>query len=109
MANEELQQKWSELVKRAWSDDQLKQRLLNDPEPLLRESGVEIPEGTKPRVVVDKDTVSVEFLPKTAQEGELTENALGAVVGGDNTATTLSNLANMRHEMLKAVANNLRS
>jgi len=36
---------------------------------------------------------------------------LDAVVGGDNAAvmtTVMTGLANMRHEMLKAVANNLR-
>ena len=78
MENEEIRQQLSQLVKRASSDEQLKLRLLNDPEPLLRENGVEIPEGTKPRVVVNKDSVSFEFVPQT----ELTESALGAVVGG---------------------------
>jgi hypothetical protein len=43
---------------------------------------------------------------KPAPEGELPEDELEQVSGG--LATTLSNLANMRHEMLKAVANNLR-
>jgi hypothetical protein len=36
---------------------------------------------------------------------ELDEKALEQVSGG----TTLSNLANMRHEMLKSIASNLRS
>ena len=43
-------------------------------------------------------------------EEALTEAELDQVAGGKPglLATTLSNLANMRHEMLKAVANNLR-
>jgi hypothetical protein len=44
---------------------------------------------------------------------ELSLDQLEAVSGGDQKsallATTLSNLANMRHEMLKTVANNLRA
>lgn len=44
-------------------------------------------------------------------EGELQDEELETVSGGSNNllSTTLTNLANMRHEMLKAVANNLRS
>lgn len=51
--------------------------------------------------------------PKTAEkavittDGELTDEQLENVAGG--YATMLSNLANMRHEMLKTVANNLRA
>ena len=48
------------------------------------------------------------------EEGELPDEELDAITGGTGKGngalvTTLSNLANMRHEMLKAVANNLRS
>jgi hypothetical protein len=91
MTNEETQQQLSQLVKRAWSDDQLKRRLLSDPESVLRENGVEIPAGVMPRVVVDKDSVSFEFLPKRApEEAELAESALGAVVGGGTNTTSSS-------------------
>jgi hypothetical protein len=73
----------SQLVKRACSDDRLKQRMLDDPESVLRENGVEIREGTKPRVAFEKDSVTFEFVPQKAAEGiELTEDAMGAVVGG---------------------------
>lgn len=44
---------------------------------------------------------------KPLPEGEISEDELEQVSGG--MATTISNLANMRHEMLKAVANNLRA
>jgi hypothetical protein len=79
----ERDQMLSQLVKRACSDDTLKQRMLDDPESVLRENGVEIPEGTNPRVVFEKDSVTFEFVPQKASEGiELTEDAMGAVVGG---------------------------
>jgi hypothetical protein len=38
---------------------------------------------------------------------ELSESQLGGATGG--VATTLANIANLRHEMLKSVANNLRA
>lgn len=40
-------------------------------------------------------------------DGELSDAQLAKVAGGSGEIVT--NLANMRHEMLKAVANNLRS
>ena len=45
VATLEDQRKWTQLVKSAWADDTLKQRLLNDPAPLLREHGIAIPAG----------------------------------------------------------------
>ena len=41
-------------------------------------------------------------------DGDLSDIDLDHVSGG-LLATTITNLANMRHEMLKAVANNLRA
>jgi hypothetical protein len=49
-----------------------------------------------------------------SEEGELQDEELDSVTGGADKekplmATVVTNLTNMRHEMLKAVANNLRS
>jgi hypothetical protein len=91
IGSEEIRQKLEQLVQRACSDSQLKQRLLNDPESVLRENGVEIPAGTKPRVVMNKDSVSFEFLPQTTgDDAELTENAMSTVVGGGTNSTSSS-------------------
>jgi hypothetical protein len=91
MSDEETQKKLSQLVKRAWGDEKLKERLLNDPTPLLRENGIELPAGVEARVVADKDSVSFQFQPdKPAGDGaELTENALTSVVGGTAGRTFL--------------------
>jgi bacteriocin-like protein len=42
---------------------------------------------------------------------QLSDDELDTVSGGKDAplATTLSNIANMRHEMMKTVANNLRA
>ena len=45
-------------------------------------------------------------VPEAPKSGELTDDALSSVSGG---ATVITNLAQMRHEMLKSVANNLRA
>jgi hypothetical protein len=98
--NSSVQQKLEQLVKRACSDGQLKHRLLNDTESLLRENGVEIPAGTKPRVVVDKDSVSLELLRlTTGDDVELSENAMSAVVGGTTRPTGKSPMVYMRYTM----------
>ena len=44
---------------------------------------------------------------ETIDRDELKDDELDQVSGG--TGTMVTNLANMRHEMLKAVANNLRA
>ncbi len=87
MANEyiapstEEQQKWALLVHKAWADESLKQRLLNDPALLLQEYGIETPEGVDVRVVQERDTIACLLLPRL-QAGELTPNELSGVVGG---------------------------
>ena len=84
IATLEDQRKWAQLVKRAWSDETLKQQLLNDPAPLLREHGIAIPAGADVRVVQDKDTVAciVEPLKSADDLAELTTSDLSGVVGG---------------------------
>ena len=84
VATLEDQRKWTQLVKSAWADDTLKQRLLNDPAPLLREHGIAIPAGAGVRVVQDKDSVACIVEPvKSADDlAELTPSDLSSVVGG---------------------------
>ena len=84
IATLEDQRKWTQLVKRAWTDETLKQRLLSDPAPLPREHGIAIPAGTNVRVVQDKDTVAciVESVEPADDRAELTTSDLNGVVGG---------------------------
>ncbi len=84
VATLEDQRKWTQLVKRVWTDETLKQQLLNDPAPLLREHGIAIPAGAAVRVVQDKDTVAciVEPVKPASDLAELTTSDLSGVVGG---------------------------
>jgi hypothetical protein len=81
LADPQNQQKWAQLVTRAWADESLKQRLLNDPAPLLREYGIETPAGVEVCVVQDKDTIACLIQPEMLA-GELTPSQLSGVVGG---------------------------
>jgi hypothetical protein len=57
---------------------------------------------------MSKTTDTAELSLDELNPGELNLDQLEAVSGG-LLATMLSNIANMRHEMLKTVANNLRA
>ena len=76
-----ISRKWAQLVTRAWADESLKQRLLNDPASLLQEYGIETPAGVDLRVVQDNGIIACLIQPQTLA-GELTPSQLGGVVGG---------------------------
>ena len=42
---------WSQIVARAWCDGGFLKRLLSDPQNVLAENGMEVPEGTEVKVV----------------------------------------------------------
>ena len=82
--------KWSQLLAKTWSDDNFKQRLLQDPPSVLRECGIEVPPGVDVRVVentdVRKSTDKVMYvkLPPRPNAGvtDLSEQELATVAGG---------------------------
>ena len=81
LADPQNQQKWAQLVTRAWADESLKQRLLNDPAPLLQEYGIDTPAGVELRVVQDDGIIACMIQPRMLA-GELTPSQLSDVVGG---------------------------
>ena len=82
----ENQRRWSQLVKRAQTDRQLHQQLLNEPMPVLQSEGIEIPEGTYARVAETNGHLQCTFeLPMAAAVAagaELTADELNSVTGG---------------------------
>jgi hypothetical protein len=93
MSNEHLtnrqaedQRQWSKLAERACKDAELKQRLLNDPVPLLREAGIEVPPGTEVRVTEENRSLNCVIesgkAARAAAAGELAEADLANVAGG---------------------------
>ena len=50
--------RWARVVARAWDDDGFRQRLLAEPEAILREAGIALPSGVPVRVVEDDAAVA---------------------------------------------------
>jgi hypothetical protein len=87
---EKGQRQWSKLAERACKDAELKQRLLNDPAPLLREIGIEVPTGTEVRVTEEHGSLNCVIesgkAARAAAAGELAEADLANVAGGGRKA-----------------------
>lgn len=69
----ENKKKWQKIVAKAWMDEDYKNRLLEDPNSVLQEEGVEIPEGVSFRVMEDSDQVKTLVLPWPKVEGSVDE------------------------------------
>lgn len=73
-----------------WADETFKQRFMDDPEEILKEAGLEVPEGVAFRVVENTDKVNYILLP--AKPNELSDEQLDGVAGGgDNCGNCLDN------------------
>ncbi len=68
-------------IARAWTDAAYKARLLSDPHTALAETGVEIPAGTKIKVVEDTADTRHLVLP-LKPEGELSDQEIEQLAGG---------------------------
>jgi len=97
----EGQRQWSKLAERACKDAELKQRLLNDPTPLLREAGIEVPAGAEVRVLDEHGSLNCVIesgkAARAAAAGELAEADLANVAGGTQKATGTAPIVYMRY------------
>ena len=73
---------YAKVIAKAWSDDEFKGRLLADPGAALAEMDVEVPAGVEVKVVEDSESVRHLVLPPAPGEGELSDEALEKVAGG---------------------------
>ncbi|HUY33490.1 MAG TPA: NHLP leader peptide family RiPP precursor [Pirellulales bacterium] len=64
---------------KAWSDDHLKQRLIDDPQSVLRENGIEVPYDLELRVVEDTDQVCHLVLPASPSDNLFDEELTGSI------------------------------
>jgi hypothetical protein len=74
--------RWARVVARAWNDDGFRQRLLAEPEGVLREAGIALPPGVPLRVVEegaaeDGDSGASLRLPAKPSAEDLIEEELG--------------------------------
>lgn len=77
------QKQWGMIVAKAWSDDELRQRLIDDPAGVLRENGIEVPYDIELKVVEDSPEVRHLVLP-ASPSGELADEDLTCSVGYDS-------------------------
>ena len=73
---------WARVVARAWDDDGFRQRLLAEPEAVLREAGIALPPGVPVRVVEDDAAANADpgaclRLPAKPLADDLIEDDLG--------------------------------
>ena len=73
---------WARVVARAWDDDGFRQRLLAEPERVLRDAGITLPPGVPVRVVEDDaaesgDATACLRLPARPCTDDLIEDNLG--------------------------------
>jgi hypothetical protein len=94
--NAENEQKWSQLAKRATTDEKLKQQLLTDPAPALRAEGIYLPERSRVRVAEENGrldcVVETSVRASAAAAGELTGSDMNNIVGGGAVSFTYSKI-----------------
>jgi hypothetical protein len=75
MSDERL---WSQIVARAWSDEEFKQRLLADPRAVLAENGLEVPEDIEVQMLEDTPTTRTFVLPPPPTDELSDEELVGS-------------------------------
>lgn len=90
MAQAEWQVKWGKLVAKTWQDDNLKKQLLNDPMPVLKAHGIELPAGMSAKIVENTDKLLHFPLPPKPSAHDLSEEQLSAVSGGQSKSCCAS-------------------
>ena len=78
---QEQANKLGQVVAKAWQDEAFKQRLLANPQAVLQEHGIAVPDGVTVRVVEDTAETKHLVLP-TNPAGELSDDELERVAGG---------------------------
>jgi hypothetical protein len=82
MTNEERGKNLGQIIAKSWADVAFKLRLLTDATAVLKEEGVEIPEGVSVKVVENTDQVHHLIIPQPPEPGELSDDQLESVQGG---------------------------
>jgi hypothetical protein len=79
MTDQEQRRKtWGQLVARAWLDEGFKRRLLGEPAAVLKEAGLEVPEGVQINMLENTDRLIHLVLPAKPATGDLSEEQLAA-------------------------------
>ncbi len=53
---------WAKVIAQAWADEDFKNKLFSDPTAVLKDNGIDVPEGLKVKLVEDKENeVTIPF------------------------------------------------
>lgn len=77
---------WSKIIAKAWSDPAFKQRLIKEPQIVLKENGIEVPAGMEYKITENTEKTVYLNLP-AKPEGMEGEDYLKKVSGGDPMPT----------------------
>ena len=81
----EERKQYAKIITKAWVDEEFKKRLLADSTTVLKENGIEIPEGMTVKFVEGKENeILVPLTPRPYCTGELSDEDLENVAGGHN-------------------------
>lgn len=81
-AEQNWDKQWGQLVAKAWADEQLKARLIENPEAVLKEHDIAVPPGMQVKVVENTDRMLFLPLPARPSTEELANEDLLQVAGG---------------------------
>jgi hypothetical protein len=89
----EQRRRWGRLVARAWEDEPFRRRLLAEPEAVLRQEGIDVPEGVEVRVLEEeapRDTGEAAYLrlPGRPAAADLIEDDLTLPHGSTSARRT---------------------
>ena len=79
--NEATQKKWSLIVDKAFKDEKFRKRLLSNPSKVLKEEGLNLPEGIDISVLEDTKNKKYLILPEKPQS-HLTDEQLRKIAAG---------------------------
>jgi hypothetical protein len=82
MNKEEQGKKMGRIIAKAWADEAFKQRLLANATAVLKEEGVDVPEGMEVKAVENSEKVYHLVVPPKQANGELSDAELAMVSGG---------------------------
>lgn len=74
-ATPETQKAWRGIVTKAWSDEKFKNKLMDDPNGVLRGAGIELPQGVN-FVVVENEASRVHLVLPAKPSGDISVSKL---------------------------------
>lgn len=71
---------WSQIVTKAWNDENFKKKLVKSPKDVLKEFGLEVDENKTYKVLIDSEKEKHLIVPQKGHE--LSESQVKSVEGG---------------------------